>query len=141
MNIQEILQIMSDNAKPDENGDICKNGHVMHNMHFDGAPILVVDDHILVAVLYHPNRFTLAPRTHKVNGFDVPVPEVKKPGMGTVCHTAAASSSDFMGLVMWSGSNYCLLMLSRGLVHLTKEAAIANAKAMCGIDPEAEIEE
>lgn len=29
------------------------------------------------------------------------------------------------------------LLLSRGLLFTTKEAAIANAKAMCGIDPEA----
>ena len=66
MNIQEILQIMSDNAKPDKNGDICKNGHVMHNIHFDGAPILVVEDYILGAVLHHPNRFTLAPSKESI---------------------------------------------------------------------------
>jgi hypothetical protein len=68
MNIQEILQIMSDNAKPDENGDICNAGHIMHNIQFDGAPILVVEDHILASILRHPDRFTLVPRTHDVNG-------------------------------------------------------------------------
>jgi hypothetical protein len=74
MNIQEILQMMghakfthhkngsvSGHGKTDENGDTCKNGHVMHNIHFEGAPILIGGDHILGAALQHPRRFTLAP--------------------------------------------------------------------------------
>tara|TARA_R110000782_G_scaffold131746_1_gene223611 strand:- start:154 stop:483 length:330 start_codon:yes stop_codon:yes gene_type:complete len=66
MNIQEILQIMSDNAKPDENGDICNAGHIMHNIQFDGAPISVVKDHILASILRHPDRFTLAPSKESI---------------------------------------------------------------------------
>lgn len=88
-----------------------------------------------------PEYYTLAPRTHKVKGFDVPGSEIKEPDMGMVYYTAAPTSRDFTGTALWSGSDYCLLMLARGLIHLTTEAAIANGKAICGIDPEAETEE
>jgi hypothetical protein len=141
MNIQEILQIMSDNAKPDKNGDICKNGHVMHNIHFEGAPILVVEDYILGAVLHHPNRFTLAPRTHKVNSFDVPMPMKLRLNNGRGYWVPDQTAQKWVRSCDWNGNKFDKTALARGLVHLTTEAAIANAKAMCGIDPEAETEE
>tara|TARA_R110000772_G_scaffold43692_2_gene100663 strand:- start:1024 stop:1449 length:426 start_codon:yes stop_codon:yes gene_type:complete len=141
MNIQEILQIMSDNAKPDKNGDICKNGHVMHNIHFKGAPILVVEEYILGAVLHHPNRFTLAPRTHKVNGFDVPMPMDVRPKQGSDIWLSSPCSYEWTDRVNWNEHPVFYRYLKRGLVHLTKEAAIAHGRAICGIDPEAENEE
>ena len=141
MNIQEILQIMSDNAKPDENGDTCKNGHVMHNIHFDGAPILIVEDHILGVALYQPNRFTLAPRTHEVNNFTVPAPISVEPIVDVVYYTAAPPSRDLTGSVLWSGSDYCLLMLTRRVLFSTKAAAQQNALAMIGRDPDLGVED
>jgi hypothetical protein len=141
MNIQEILQIMSDNAKPDENGDIFKSGHVMHNIHFDGAPILAVGEHIMRTVLYQPNRYTLAPLTHEVNNFTVPAPIDFKPIINVVYYTAAPASRNLMGCVAWTGSEYCLLMLTRKVLFSTKEAAQQNALAWLGLDPDLGVED
>ena len=126
---------MSDNAKPDENGDTCKNGHVMHNIHFDGAPILIVEDHILGAALYQPNRFTLAPRTHEVNNFTVPAPLTEAPAKGTYYYIASIHSDDYFLSEVWDGHPLDNKYLRRGLIHLTKAAAQQNALAMLGRDP------
>tara|TARA_R110002167_G_scaffold9628_2_gene44539 strand:- start:359 stop:787 length:429 start_codon:yes stop_codon:yes gene_type:complete len=135
MNIQEIFAKMADNAKPDKNGDIFNSGHVMHNIHFDGAPILIVEDYILGAVLHHPSRFTLAPRTHEVNGFTVPAPLTEPPAKGFNYFTPVIAHDEFFGATNWDGYPLDLRFLSRGLCFTTKEAAQQNALAMLGRDP------
>jgi hypothetical protein len=135
MNIQEILQTMSDNAKPGKNGDICKNGHVMHNIHFDGAPILVVEDYILGAVLHHPSRFTLAPRTHEVNGFTVPAPMDVKPAYGIIYYVPRLDTDDLSYSKGWDGHAFDKRSFNRELCFSTRKAAQQNALAMLGRDP------
>ena len=71
-----------------------------------------------------------------VNGFKVPKPLDVMPKMR---HCYAASDSgrgDFCMWLEWTGDKVDCLLFERGLAHATKEAAIAHAKAMLGIDPE-----
>jgi hypothetical protein len=75
-------------------------------------------------------------KTHVVNGFTVPAPVKIAPSFGTkYCYTAPAVEAFFLS-TFYSEDEFDKAVLNRGLIHLTKEAAIANAKAMCGIDPE-----
>jgi hypothetical protein len=90
---------------------------------------------------HNSSLYTLAPRTHKVNGFDVPVPESKELKSREQYYTACPTNTCYLDLHAWDCDMLDRRYLKRGLVHLTKEAAIANAKAMIGIDPEAETEE
>lgn len=74
-------------------------------------------------------------RTHVVNGFTVVASEQVPPARGTCYYPAMPTVSDFSSAYTWCGCAYDERLLERGLVFLTKEAAIMNAKAMCGIDP------
>lgn len=72
-------------------------------------------------------------RTHVVNGFTVPAPMDRQP------------LGDFYTPYLHDTKWYCILHrnfygipLKRGLCFATKEGAIMNAKAMCGIDPNKE---
>jgi hypothetical protein len=85
--------------------------------------------------LCDPESYTLAPRTHEVNNFTVPAPMSVDPIVGVVYYTAAPPSRDLTGSVLWSGSEYCLLMLTRRVLFATKAAAQQNALAMLGRDP------
>ena len=135
MNIHEILQAMYDNAKPNEDGKTFTNGHVMHNLLFDGKPIVSVGADELENVLHNPELFTLAPRTHTVNSFVVPAPMDVEPEEGAKYWIPAMPVNEWTVVNMWPDESFDLLCLKRGLIHLTEAAAVANAKAMCGIDP------
>ncbi len=78
------------------------------------------------------------PRTHTVNGFEVPEPMRDAPQRGARYWVPVIDAEDYAASTYWSGADhdtYDTRCLERGLVHATKEAAIANAKAMCGVKP------
>ena len=77
-------------------------------------------------------------RTHVVNGFTVPAPMDKEPAIGDSYFTMSPYVSEYYSENLWSGFQCEKLWLKRGIVHATKEAAIANAKAMLKIDPSKE---
>lgn len=77
---------------------------------------------------------TLAPKTITVNGFEVPVPLGKAPSEGDVVWLAVPSNPDFASRVCYA-SAWDFHKFERGLLHTTKEAAVAHAKALLGIDP------
>ena len=85
--------------------------------------------------LVHGIKYRIKPRTIKVNGLDVPEPVSNNITYGASYFSAALESRDFFSRSTWTDSNVDHGRLSRGLIHLTKEAAIAHAKAMLGIDP------
>ena len=82
-----------------------------------------------------PSLYTLAPRTHEVNGFTVPAPIDFKPVYNYAYYTASTAGKELTGCLLWTGSEYCLLMLARNVLFATKEAAQQNALAMLGWDP------
>jgi hypothetical protein len=80
-------------------------------------------------------EFRRKQKTIKVNGFDVPEP-VREPLKDTVNYCIPdPKMEDLFEYRTWTGHRLDMVWLSRGLIHLTKENAIAHAKAMLGIDP------
>lgn len=76
-------------------------------------------------------------KTIKVNGFDVPSPMGEAPERGTKFYNPSICYHDYFNVAEWIGDSNDNMWLSRGLAHSTESAAIAHAKAMLGIDPNA----
>lgn len=86
----------------------------------------------------HPTKYRIKPaepNTIRVNGFDVPEPMRESPAWDTGCYLASTHAVNYYELVVWYGYVCDTRWLSRGMLHTTKEAAVAHAKAMLGIDP------
>lgn len=77
------------------------------------------------------------PKTIKVNGFDVPAPMSESPEDGAEYFIPSISNDDFVDNYHFHGDSYDKRWLSKGIAHSTKKSAIAHAKAMLGIDPNA----
>ncbi len=92
-------------------------------------------------LLSEPNCFSLATRTHEINGFEVPAPEVEALNDGDEYYIPDPASHEWYVQYNWEDDCLDYSWLRRGLIHLTMEAAIANAKAMLGDDPSEECEE
>lgn len=75
------------------------------------------------------------PKTRIINGFEVPAPETKEPECGVQFYMAAPNFILFHSSYTWDFHELNKIWLNRGLLFLDKEDAIANAKAMLGIDP------
>lgn len=75
------------------------------------------------------------PQTITVNGFTVPKPLWATPARLANYYLACPSHQDYCVSYDWTNTSYEKLLLERGLIHATQEAAIAHAKAMLGIDP------
>lgn len=85
-------------------------------------------------------RFALAPRTHNINGYDVPAPETEAPDVGAEYFALNAQCGDGVHFSTWDGcSSYDKNTLRHGL-WLSREDAMANAKALRGEDPYKEAE-
>ena len=85
-----------------------------------------------------PNKYRVkpeAPKTIKVNGFDVPEPMREAPVLGASYFIAAPHARDYYHWYSWDGIPLETYWLLRGLLYSTEEAAVAHAKAMLGIDP------
>jgi hypothetical protein len=82
------------------------------------------------SVLYRRKR-----KTRVINGFVVPAPETKVPSIGTTIFIADPARDSWYSYTPWSTALYDQLWFSRNLLFLNKDDAIANAKAICGIDP------
>lgn len=102
---------------------------------WSGKPILQE----INAGMFEPSRYRIAPpkdRTIMVNGFEVLAGEVEAPARGARWYHAAVDSEEWCcGPFRWLDSNWGNCYLQRGLLYLDKDAAIARAKAMLGIDP------
>jgi|SRR5690625_1696179 len=73
--------------------------------------------------------------THEVNGFVVPMPVTEPLEKGQEYWLEMPTTTGWCVYAQWRESEYDQMWLERRLVHLTREAAIANVKAGCGIDP------
>lgn len=78
---------------------------------------------------------SMYPKTRIINGFEVPAPETEEPKNGDWVFTSDIYSEEFYDEDSWRGRSYELRWLKRGLIFLNAEDAIANTKAMLGIDP------
>lgn len=76
-------------------------------------------------------------KTIKVNGFDVPAPMSEAPERGSEYFVIDILDESLACSIEWEGDNSDNHWLSKGIIHSTESAAIAHAKAMLGIDPNA----
>ncbi len=87
-------------------------------------------------------QYRRKPSTIKVNGFDVPEPVRGRLKHGALYFLPSPSIEEFSGATWtWVDDGMDEMLLSRGLIHLTKDNAIIHAKAMLGIDPYAKSSE
>ena len=89
----------------------------------------------------HPVKYRVKPeepKTIKVNGFDVPEPMREAPAEGERYYAVDPTEEGWCLVQSWDWYAIEQTWLSRGIVHSTKEAAVAHAKAMLGIDPYAD---
>ena len=88
------------------------------------------------AYLYRRRSEPLPTPTRVVNGFTVPAPEPVALAKDTRYCLAAPALLTWWCPNLWRDQRLDHLYLERGLAFLAKEHAVANAKAMVGIDPE-----
>ena len=85
----------------------------------------------LSAGVYQPDRFRIKPETISINGVKVPKPETTAPAKGTDYYLPKFTDDPSLHCRLpWHGDAMDRTVLSRGLVHLTKEAAEIHAKAL-----------
>ena len=63
----------------------------------------------------------------------VPMPEREAPAIGDTYFTSNAHAKDYYNMCFWGDSWLDQAWLARGLVHLTKEAAIAHGEALVAL--------
>ena len=68
--------------------------------------------------------------TIKINGHDVPAPERVAPPSDTRYWVPQMTAQKPCDIFRWDGGVMDMRHLTRGLVHLTEEAAVAHAKAL-----------
>lgn len=83
-------------------------------------------------VAYQYRRKPEPPKTIMVNGFEVPAP-LDGVKLGTRVYIANPLATELCSAVMYC--SWHAKYLDRKLLHTTKEAAVAHAKAMLSIDP------
>lgn len=78
------------------------------------------------------------PETRIINGFAVPIPVQESLASHTTYYYPVLHSVDYFNIDEWYDDEmWHERFLERGLIFLCEEDAIANAKAMMGIDPQA----
>lgn len=80
-------------------------------------------------------KFRRKPATHTINGFVVPAPEKTAPTQRQGYFIASTQHEVWHRSEFWEALPCERTWLERGLIFLDKNAAIATAKAMCGINP------
>lgn len=91
----------------------------------------------------HRNEYdimSMYPKTRIINGFEVPAPEEVEPAKGSAYYIPILHNINYYSANQWIGGAMEEIeqRLHRDLVFLSKEDAIATAKAMLGIDPYSE---
>lgn len=84
-------------------------------------------------------EFRLAPRTHTINGYEVPALEIEEPEDGAEYWVVNPFHEDGVNMYKWVDDETDQNAIRNGL-WLSKEDAIANAKALRGEDPYKEAE-
>lgn len=70
------------------------------------------------------------PKTIRIGERDVPAPMTTAPEIGTIYWVANQFGSSLLGDATWDGDTVDCVRLKHGLVHTSKENAIAHAEAL-----------
>ena len=76
------------------------------------------------------NGWELAPETIEINGIEVPKPETTAPPSGTIAYIPAIYGISEFHTVEWNNSYLLQEALAKGLIHLSKDNAIAHTRAL-----------
>ena len=95
-------------------------------------------DRWIANVILHPEKWTVIrkPQHIMVNGFKVPKPLDVIPSERAIYFAPAFDDEGLWVECEWTDHSMDRAFYSNKVAHTTKEAAIAHAKAMLGIDPE-----
>lgn len=77
-----------------------------------------------------PHDLFLAVQTRSINGYEYPEPERFTPPFETLYWYPAITQESKVYTACWNGGTTDTRLLKRGLVHLTREAAEAHARAI-----------
>lgn len=81
--------------------------------------------------LWHTEiQYRRKPRTITINGREVPEPMREAPDVGNLYYVVIVSAESVVSNHKWQNDQFDKKWLSRGLIHSTKEAAIAHAEAL-----------
>jgi len=94
--------------------------------------------HRIGDMVRYPEKWQIRrkPQHIMVNGFKVPKPLDVMPKRDDDYYGPSFDSRGFYESYSWASDSVDDRLFSRKVIHATKEAAIAHAKAMLGIDPE-----
>ena len=78
-------------------------------------------------------RLKPEPKTIRIGEYDVPEPVREPLENGTTCWCVDPMVGELVWNYKWNNAVFCNLMLRRGLIHLTKEAAVIHAEALLSL--------
>lgn len=79
-------------------------------------------------------KYRRKPRTIRIGNIDVPEPVRQPLEVGTVYYVPLVSNSGYVHYVnKWAGDSTDMRLLTRGLVHLTAEAAVIHGRALVAL--------
>lgn len=92
----------------------------------------LLDDHdiSLKDILCNEVEFSLAPEMITIGDVSFPKPETKEPKPYTNYFFPNFNNSNLVDFHKWTSDEFDYKLLKAGLVHLTKENAIAHVKAL-----------
>lgn len=128
----EVLRAIADGVPLDE-----FEGMTVTEIWYDLDEVVAVSrGNGSVGWITEPDRWQIRrkPQHIIVNGFKVPKPLDVMPQYGQIYYPALDEAAYYAAGS--TGAGWVCICLQRGIAHATKEAAIAHAKAMLGIDPE-----
>ena len=131
MILHEIFAKMAENTTP-KDGNV---GHALKGVLYKGGSVSMITSDINAAIFITPELFTLAPRTHTVNGFVVPMAMEVEPNHGDMFYTPTLTDAKLYFCEYWYNETRDNRAFKRKLCFTTEEAAQQNALAMLGLDP------
>ena len=89
---------------------------------------------------YSHMEYRLKPesKTIRIGEYDVPEPVREPLENGATCWCVDPMAGELVWNYKWNNAVFCHLMLRRGLIHLTKEAAVIHAEALLSLTKAAE---
>ena len=78
-------------------------------------------------------RLKPEPKTIRIGEYDVPEPVREPLENGATCWCVDPMAGELVWNYKWNNAVFCNLMLRRGLIHLTKEAAVIHAEALLSL--------
>lgn len=121
---------------------IVDDGSLVYGQGESGEVVGHIENCAIVRMSYglgcFTERYLREIKTIIVNGFEVPAPVREPLKLGEDYFVPSVTCIDFIDCDSWDGYETDETFMSRGLIHRTKAAAAAHAKAMCGIDPNAD---